>query len=70
MIAEEPSLSRVRLGENRRIKLKLIQIGRVFLGNHPIGVVHLHEITSFGTGIGSPTMPNFTAEEYHIACIA
>ena len=70
MIAEEPSLSRVRLGENRFIKLKFIQIRWVFLCNHPFSKVYLQEVTGFVSRIGRTTMPDFTAEKHHVPRIA
>ena len=59
MLAEESPLSRGRLCENRFIKLKLIQIGRVFLCNHPLGIVNLQQVTGFVARIRTATMPDF-----------
>ena len=70
MIAEEPSLPWVRLSENQFIKLKFIQIGRVFLSNHPHGIVHLHEITDFIARIGSATVPDFATKKHHVPGVA
>jgi len=70
MVAEKPSLSRIHLGENRCIELKLIQIGRILLCNHPHGIVHLQEITGLVTRVGRTTMPDFTTEKHDVPRIA
>ena len=70
MVAEEPPLGRVRLGENGFIKLKLIQIRRVFLRNHPHSIMHLQEVTRLVTRIRSAAMPDFAAKKHHVPRIA
>ena len=70
MIAEESPLSRVRLGENGCVKLEFVQIRWVFLGDHPIRIMDLHEVADFGTRIGGTTMPNFTPKKHYVTRIA
>ena len=70
MVPEEPELPLRRFADYFGIKLKAVQVGREFLGDHSDGVMDLQQVTRLAAGIRGAAVPDFASEDNDVARFA